>query len=265
MNLFLRELKACRRSLILWCLGMLFVVSGSMGKFSGFSASGQSANEMISVIPESVRIVLGFGNFDLSLAIGFYGVVFGYVAIMAAIHATITGATVISKEERDKTAEFLMAKPISRNTVITAKLAAAFMNILVLNLVTYGISYALVDYYSDTVSYAGDIALLMAGLLVLQLIFMLLASAAAAVMKRPKASVSVASGIMLALYLLDKIIDLNRDLDFLKYLTPFKYFNAVNILGDTSFEAVFAILSTVLVGMLLYITFASFRKRDMII
>lgn len=263
MNLFLRELKANRRSLIIWCVGMLLVIAGGMGKFSGFAASGQSANEVVSIIPESVRIVLGFGNFDLSTAIGFYGALYSYVAIMAAIHATITGATIIAKEERDKTTEFLMAKPISRNKIIAAKLAAAVTNILVLNLVTLGTSYPLINYYSNGASHARDINLLLAGLLAIQLIFMLLGSAAAAFLKRSKASVAVASGIMLALYMLDKVIDLNNNIDFMKYLTPFKYFSAAKLLDGAGFEPVYAVLAVALAAILLLITFVKYRRRDM--
>ena len=56
---------------------------------------------------------------------------------MATIHAAMLGATIIAKEERDKTSEFLFAKPVLRSTIITAKLLAAFVNIVVFNLITF--------------------------------------------------------------------------------------------------------------------------------
>lgn len=263
MNLFLREMKANRKSLIIWCIGILFMVAAGMGKYSGFSASNQSANELMSAIPESLRIVLGFGNFDLSTAIGFYGALFSYVVIMAAIHATIIGSTIISKEERDKTSEFLMAKPISRYNAIAAKLAAAFLNVLGLNLAALGSSCMMVGYYSKGENYSADIFRLMLGMLAIQLIFMLAGSAAAAVSKRAKASASAASGIMLAAYALDKVIDLNKNLDFLKYLTPFKYFSAARLLSGKGFEPVFTILAAIIICIFLYVTFAAYSKRDL--
>ncbi|NJD01048.1 MAG: ABC transporter [Ruminiclostridium sp.] len=263
MNLFLREMKSNRKSLILWCIGILFMVAAGMGKYAGFSGSGQSVNEIISTIPGSLKAVLSFGSFDLTTAVGFYGMLFSYLAIMTAIHATIIGATIISKEERDKTSEFLMAKPVSRYSVVSAKLSAAFLNVLTVNLVTFAVSYLMVGYYSKNEAFAGDILNLMLVMMAVQLIFMLAGSTAAAAGKRPRIAASVASGIMLAAYVLDKVIDLNKDLDFLKYLTPFKYFNAAKLLGDTGFEPVFVILSVIIVLILLYITFVSYRKRDL--
>lgn len=263
MNLFLREIKANRKSLILWSIGIIFMVAAGMGKYSGFSASGQSANEIMSVIPESVRIVLGFGSFDLTEAIGFYGVIYSYVLIMAAIHATMTGSTIICKEERDKTSEFLLAKPVSRYFVVASKLAAAILMVLVLNVVSFISSFMMVNYYSKGVNHSLDIFKLMLGMLAIQLIFLFAGSAVAAAWKRSKAAASAASGIMLSTYLLEKVINLNKDLDFLKYITPFKYFNAENILGKTDFEPAFAILSAVIICALVYITFVSYGKRDL--
>ena len=98
MNLFLREMKSNRKSLIMWCIGMLFMVAAGMGKYSGYESSGQSVNEILAGIPDSLKAVIGFGDFDMSKAMGFYGMLFSYLIIMAAIHATIIGATIISKE-----------------------------------------------------------------------------------------------------------------------------------------------------------------------
>jgi len=64
---------------------------------------------------------------------------------MAKIHASMIGAAIISKEERDKTTEFLFAKPVSRNEIITAKLFSGFANILIFNLITTTSSIIMVD------------------------------------------------------------------------------------------------------------------------
>ena len=263
MNLFLREMKSNRKSLIMWCIGMLFMVAAGMGKYSGYESSGQSVNEILAGIPDSLKAVIGFGDFDMSKAMGFYGMLFSYLIIMAAIHATIIGATIISKEERDKTAEFLFVKPLSRFSAVFAKLSAACLNVFVLNLVTFTVSCMMVGNYSKNEPYMRDILNLMLGMLAIQLIFMLAGSAIAAAGKKPKSAASAASGIMLTAYVLDKVIDLNKNLDFLKYLTPFKYFSAANLLGDTGFEPVFVVLSAIIVSIFLYVTFVFYRKRDL--
>ena len=58
MNIFIREMKAHRKSLIIWCIGMIFMVVSGMGKFSAYSSTGQSINDIIAKIPKSVRIII---------------------------------------------------------------------------------------------------------------------------------------------------------------------------------------------------------------
>ena len=124
MNIYLRELKAHRLGLLFWCLGIVAMVSAGMAKYAAFAEAGQSLDAMLAGIPKAVQVVFGFSGFDLAKASGFYGVLFLYVAVMAAVHATLLGANLISKEKRDRTSEFLYAKPISRSRALTGKLLA---------------------------------------------------------------------------------------------------------------------------------------------
>ncbi len=145
-------MKAHRKSLIIWCVSMIFLIASGMGKYAGFSSTGESMNDLMQAMPQSLQAITGMGSFDLSQATGFYGVLFIYMALLAAIHAVLLGSTIISKEERDKTAEFLFVKPISRSKVVRIKLLAAAANVLVLDLAALLTSLAIVGYYSDGAS-----------------------------------------------------------------------------------------------------------------
>jgi ABC-2 type transport system permease protein len=111
MLIFKRELRAHRKSLILWSAAILLVIVSALGKYSTAVASGQSINALFDQIPEAIKAVLGMGNFDLSTISGFYGMCYLYLALLAAVHAVLLGANIIAKEERDKTTEFLLVKP----------------------------------------------------------------------------------------------------------------------------------------------------------
>ncbi|MHB8076246.1 ABC transporter permease subunit [Desulfosporosinus fructosivorans] len=263
MNVFIIEMKAHRKSLIIWCIFVLLMVGTGMSKYEVFSTSGQSINDVMSKLPKVVQAIFGIGSFDLSKASGFYALLFLYLVLMTTIHAAMLGANIISKEERDKTTEFLMVKPISRDKIITAKLSAAFVNIIILNIVTLISSFVIVGYFGKGESVTGDITLLMAGMLILQLMFMFIGTALAAVSKHPKTSPSVATGIILVAYLLSTAIDINLKLGNLRYLTPFKYFEAKNLIPSGGFEPVFVILSVSIIAVSLSATYVFYRKRDL--
>lgn len=263
MNVFMREMKANRKALIIWSIGIFFMVASSMVKYAGLSASGQSINDLLAQMPQSLKAIMGMGTFDLSTATGYYGVLFIYLAMMATVHATMLGANIISKEERDKTAEFLFSKPISRNEIITSKLLASLVNLLIFNLVTLVSSILMVQKYSKGEAVIGDITRLMVGMLILQLIFLFIGTAIAAISKHPKAAPSFATGILLFTFMLSIAIDMNRRIENLKYLTPFKYYDAKNLIYTRGFEPVYVILSVVIIAVLFWVTYVFYKSRDL--
>lgn len=264
MNVFWREMKAHRKSLIFWSIGMILMVYSGMGKYEAYSSSGQSINNLMKDIPKSLKAVLGFGEVDLSTLAGYYSILFLYILLMATIHAVMLGATIIAKEERDKTSEFLFVKPISRTTAITAKLSAAFINVVVLNLVTLGSLILILGFFNKNgEDVNGDIALTMLGMFLLQVLFMTIGAALASIKRKPKSATSVATGILLFTYLLSIIIDLNEGLEGLKYFTPFKYFEAANVMFGNGIETIYVVISIGMSVILAFFTYAFFKKRDL--
>lgn len=263
MNVFVREMKANLKSLIFWSLGMLFMVIGGMAKFITYVNSGQSITELLSQIPSTLRAVLGFGNFDLTKASGFYGMLYLYLLLMTTIHATMLGSNIIAKEERDKVTEFLMVKPMSRSSILTAKLAAGFANIAMLNLVTMALSISIVNQYSQGEAVTGDILILMAGMFVLQVVFLFLGTGISAISRDPKISASIAMAVLLGAYLISVAVDMNSGLNALRYLTPFKYFEAAPLIATGGFEAVSVILSLAIVIASGIATYYFYNRRDL--
>ncbi|MDA8441648.1 MAG: ABC transporter permease subunit [Peptococcaceae bacterium] len=263
MNIFWREMKANRQSLIIWCVAVLAMVASGMSKYSAASVSGQSMNELIAQMPKSIQTILGTGTFDLAKASGFYGVLFLYLVVMATIHAAMLGATIIAKEERDKTAEFLFAKPASRAGIVTAKLAAALVNLVLFNLVTLVSSLVVVGHFSKGEQVNAAIFRLMLGMFILQITYLVLGTSIAAISKKPKTAVSVATGILLITFFLSMLIDLSSKVNFLQYLTPFKYYEAKSLMYSGGFQAIFLVLSALTVAVLLGVTYTFYNRKDM--
>jgi len=263
MNIFMREMNAHRKSLILWSIGMFFMIIGGMAKYATFSNSGQSINDLMSTIPDSIKAILGFGHFDLSKASGFYGMLYVYLVVMATIHASMLGANIISKEERDRTTEFLMVKPISRSRIVTSKLLAALVNVLILNLVTLLFSISILGKYSNGEAITGEILTLMLGMFLLQLIFLFIGTGIASASKNPAVPASIATSILLVCYILSVIVDINDNLAFLKYITPFKYFDAQSMISGGGLDPLFIGLSVIIITGLVWGTYALYRKRDL--
>lgn len=262
MNIFLREMKAYRKSIIFWSIGIIFLLASGMAKYKATASNGE-INELFAEMPKSFQAIVGSGAFDLSKASGYFGLLVLYLFLMATIHAAMLGASIIAKEERDKTAEFIFAKPISRTSVILYKLLSALMNVLIFNVVSWISSVLFVGKYSNGEQVNGDIAIVMVGMFILQLLFLVIGTAIASVSKNTKKAASYSTGILLLTFILSIAIDLNEKIDSLKYLSPFKYFEAKNIMYGGGFDIAFVTISFVLIITLTFVTFLFYNKRDL--
>jgi ABC-2 type transport system permease protein len=263
MNLFLKELKAYRKGLFFWSLGMLFLVGASMGKFASYQTSGQSITALFDQFPKNFQVIFGLSGFDITTVAGFYGVTFLYISLMASVHAVLLATDIISKEERDRTSEFLFVKPISRVKVISLKLAAGLVNLVVFNLITLIVSVYFVGYFNKGTSATNIILVLMAGLFLLQLIFFFSGTAIASLYKNPKHSPSIAMAVLLTTFILSFLVAINSSLNSLKYLTPFKYFDAHAIISSSQLDPLYVVISLLLIAILVMTTYKAYINRDL--
>ncbi|MGE5381537.1 MAG: ABC transporter permease subunit [Methylocystaceae bacterium] len=262
MNIYRHEMRANRKSLIYWCIGAFLLIATGVGKYSALSASEQSASALISHMPRLFRIIIGVGDFDITTPLGFFGVLYIYLVLMAAIHAAMLGDQIIAKEERDKTAEFLLVKPVSRTNIITAKLWAALTNILVYSLVNWGASIFLIRTLTGESGITAGITRMTAGMLLLQLIFLFLGTALAASHRGVEKSASTITVILIGTFMLSILIDLESRLKVLKVLTPFKYFPAADLILKGSLNTGYIIWSWVLILGFISLTYFSYRDKE---
>lgn len=269
LNIYLRELKANLKSFLFWCIGIIAIIAGGMGKYAGFSSSAQSIASIMEKTPRALLAIFGMNDVDMSTPAGFYAVIFLYVLIMSTVYSSMLGAGIISKEERDKTSEFLFTKPVTRADVITAKILAALTYTLLFNIAAIAVSFAAASMVTPEsitgIKYglSRDILMLGAGMLAVQLIYLFIGTGMASVIKKPGASTGIAAGVMLATYFVSMVIDLTDDLDFLKYLTPFKYFEPKKLINGGNPEPIFIGTSLVLIVLFLFATYIFFPKRDL--
>lgn len=262
MNIILRELKSIRKSLIIWSGSMIFLIYVGMVKYSGFAEAGDSIEEMMSSLPDAMKAVFGIGQLDLTKASGYYIVFFLYFALICGIHAVMQGAVVLSKEERDKTADFLLAKPIKRSQVITSKIIASLISVVVLNGVTWISSIILVGIFNKGDSINSVINKLMIALFLFQLVFLFIGLLVGAISRKTKKATGICTGLLLGSFLLSVIIDMYDKIDFLKYFTPFKYFDGKRIFLH-GFDLEYIIISALIIVISIVLTYKIYDKKDL--
>jgi ABC-2 type transport system permease protein len=240
---------------------MFLLVASGMGKYTAYSSGGASS-EVFNQLPDSLKALLGMGSLDVTVMSGFFAFLFLYIELTAAIHAVLLGSSIIAKEERDKTAEFLMVKPVSRTAIMTSKLLAALVNIIILNLVSLFSSIIMVDAYNKGEAITGEIVLFLFSMLIIQLLFLSLGALLAAFIRSSKASGALATGILFGSFVISKITDLADDLRFLNVLSPFKYFDYSRIADGHGLSLAIALFSLLVTALFSAFTYFFYRKRE---
>jgi ABC-2 type transport system permease protein len=264
MNIFLRELKANLKSLLIWSVIIALLIMMAVTKFSAFAGDPEMLS-MLDSMPPALLDALSMRAFNLTTLSGFYGVMFIYFGLMAAIAAAMWGSDTISKEERDKTVEFSLVLPVSRSRVVTAKALAALVNCILFVLVTWGISLVAVRSYNPDQAFVDFLALEMQAMFLIELIFLAVGLLLGCAMKHYKRAGSTAVAIILTTYFMSILAVMDERLDFLKYFTPFKYFDAGELFRTGQMDGAYLLLSAAIIVLSVVAAYWVYNKRDLYI
>lgn len=264
MNIYLRELKANLKPLLIWSGSTVVFIIMAMTKYTGF-ADNPEMMKVLESMPPALLTAFNLSAFNLTTVEGYFGVMFIYYALIFTIHAVMLGSNIISKEERDKTAEFVLTLPVSRHRLITGKVLAAITNCVILLIVAYvGSILSVANYQPDSVFYK-FLMLSFIALFCLQLIFLGVGLFLASVLKQYKKSSSIAVSILLITYFMSIIMDLSEKFEFFKYITPFKFFDNKEMLNKLTIDINYVIISVVIFIVFLAGSYITYAKRDLYI
>ena len=264
MNIFVRELKANFKSLVIWCVIVALLIMIAVAKFSAFAGDPQML-AMLDSMPPAMLDALNMRAFNLTTLSGFYGVMFLYFGLMGAIAAAMWGSDIISKEERDKTVEFSLVLPVSRSEVVTAKALAAVVNCLAFVLITWAVSLVAVRPYNPDQAFRDFLALEMQAMFVIELVFLAIGLMLGCALKQYKRSGAAAVAIILATYFMSVISAMQEKLDSLKYLTPFRYFDAGELFRSGAINGTYLFLSAAIISICVATAYWVYGRRDLYI
>ena len=259
MNIFRFEFKGYMRSVLLWAVAIGSLLVMFMAFFPGFSADQAALDEIMKEYPKELLKAFGMDT-GLSLATvpGYFVVCFAFVQLCLGIQAANYGFGFLSMEERDLTADFLMSKPVSRRTILYAKLLAAVAALLITNLITWGACYGVIELFRDGKPYdSGRIALLLSSLVLFQFVFLFVGMFLSVAMKKVRSVLTYSISMAFGLYILNAMRSIFGG-KVLGALSPFYYFEPGRILqegrlsGIWTAVAIGVILATAIAGRILY-------------
>ncbi len=222
--LLAHELRQGYKSLAIWTSSIAFFIVICIMMFPQISSQMEGVNDIFASMG-AFSEAFGMDRLNFGTLIGFYSVECGNIlGLGGAMFAAITGISILSKEESGRSAEFLFSHPVSRCHVITSKLMAMIVQIIVLNIMVFLITILAILAIGETVPW-NALALLHSAFLCAQI------------------------EIACICFGISAFIRINDNAAFLEYLSPFSYCEAADIVQSSSLQS-----DKLAIGLLLALT-----------
>ena len=218
MILIKHELKQGWKSLAVWTASIGFFIIICVFLYPEMKGEMEDMNEMFSSMG---AFILGLGG---------------------AFFASLIAVSSLAKEEKEHTAEFLFAHPISRKKILTEKLTSVLFQLLILNVIVFLFSVGSISLIGEEILWK-EICLLHLAYFLIQIELAGICFGISAFLRR--SGLGIGLGIATMMYFLNIIANISDQAKFLKYITPFGYANGADIVENGSLNT-----GMVLTGML---------------
>lgn len=235
MTIVKHELRQGRTMFVIWTAAIGFLLAVCVFLFPEMRGEMDGINKLFSSMG-SFTAAFGMDKLNFGTLTGFYAIECGNVlGLGGAFYAALCAVGILAKEEKNRTAEFLLTHPVSRVRIITEKLVAVMIQITALNLIIYVIAVGSMTVIGESIPWK-EISLLHVAYYILQIELAGVCFGISALMR--KGSVSVGLGIATIMYFLNLVANIADAAEFLKYITPYGYCEGADIVANGSLDGV---------------------------
>jgi ABC-2 type transport system permease protein len=240
---------------------MLLTAMFGMAEFYSLRNNLDVLMNAVSGMPRIVCIAFGTDSIPVNTPLGCYATMYYYFGIIAYCFAVYTGVYIIARDERFKTSEFLYTKPFSRNSIITAKMLVAALNIIVMAVVTVvGSLVFLVPLFPEA-NLANDAVITTVGMFLTMLVFLAVGLFSATASKSYGQALLNAFITLILCYAVSFIIEYTKIVN-LEFITPIRWFNVKSV-TDNGISILYVLLAAAITAVGVWRALKCYEKRDL--
>lgn len=259
MTLVKHELRQGRTAFLIWTAAIGFLLAVCIFLFPEMKGQMDSVNDVFASMG-AFTAAFGMDRLNFGTLTGFYAVECGNVlGLGGAFYAALCAVGILSKEEKERTADFLLTHPVSRTRIITEKLIAVLIQITAMNIIIYALSVGSIAAVGEAIPWK-EISLLHIAYYLLQLELAGICFGISAFLHR--GSVGIGLGIAAVMYFLNLIANIAETAEFLKYITPFGYCEGADIVSSGNLDGAKLAVGAVIGISGIVIAYLKYTKKD---
>ncbi len=261
-NIYKHEFRVRLNSVITWSIGLVLLIVFYFSLFPSFSQQVALVNEMLAKFPPQLLEAFGLGKMDLTSILGFYAFLFIFVQLCIAIQAANYGFGLVSIEESELTADFLLSKPVSRLQVLNSKMLAALSSLLLTDAIIWIATFASISIWGTGHPYqTGTLILILVSALIFQLFFLSVGLVISLLVRRVRSVTPYALGLAFGAYIINGFSGVFGDVA-LEYITPFKHFDPTYIVQNAAYNTPLVLLNVAVIVIALVASYWLYIHRD---
>ena len=235
-NIIRQEFKMHRRSIISWSLALFGIIVVFMAFFQVFAEEAVLMSKLMDNFPKELRTAFGINETDLSTILGYFSFIFLFIQLCLAVQASNYGVGLVSIEENELTADFLLTKPVSRLTILLSKFLAACASLMLTNLVVWVVSFFSIEFNQANQPYEPTtLLLLLLSLVIFEFFFLALGMTISLLVKRVRSVIPFSLALAFGAYVLNAFGSIFGDVK-LELITPFKHLDPGYIIQNGNFN-----------------------------
>ena len=257
--LFIHELRQNARSLTIWTLAISACMIMCVFLFPEMSSQLDSVGSLFASMGAFSAAfgmdLLNFGSF-----IGFYAIECGNIMLLGgAMFAALLGVQMLSKEEDQQTAEFLLSQPVSRTAILSSKWLAGLLLLVIFNVLASALMVLSVWAIDEPVPWK-DLFLLHGAFACLQVELFCICFCFSAFMRH--SVIGLGLGMSIGLYFLQLIANLSDSASWLSFLTPFGYTDAATIITEQALDGQLLLIGAAVSVFSTLLAFVHYSRKD---
>ena len=259
MTILKHELRRNRVPFWIWTGAIGFLLAVCIFLFPEMKGEMEDVSEVFSSMG-AFTAAFGMDRLNFGTLNGYYAIECGNVlGLGGAFFSALLAAGMLCKEEKERTAEFLLTHPVRRARVVTEKLAAVLLLITVMNLIIYALAVGSILAIGESVPWR-ELNLQHLAYWLLQLELAGICFGVSAFLRRGSAGVGL--GIAVMLYFMNLIANITDSAAFLKDLTPFGYCDGAEIASTGSLDFKRLAIGTVLFAAGVAAAYWNYTRKD---
>ncbi|MGL6198489.1 MAG: ABC transporter permease subunit [Lachnospiraceae bacterium] len=227
------------------------------------ASAAENTKDLLAQYPEAFVKAMNLDQFDMTNILHYFASrSYIIVTLFGSVYAVMLSSCILSKEESERTIEFLISKPITRHEIVSAKYLCVLIYLLLFNLLFAVSNFGLMQVFKTSDFETEPFLLISLGGFLTHIIFASVCYLLSVFITNTRTIISISFGTVFITYFLSILVSVEDNLSFLRYLSPFSYFSSEDLVINSTIDTTYLVISVLVILLSVGLAYLFYSRKD---